>query len=442
MNYPSKRPPENERRFTSAAVENAIHTVSADIADPELRWLFENCLPNTLDTTIHYDDTNGPDTFLITGDIDAMWLRDSAAQMWPYLRFINDDAKLQTLFIGLIRRQAKCVRLDPYANAFCREPVLGEWQSDQTEMKPGVHERKWELDSLCYFLRLSFGYYETTGDLSAFDDEWIHAVELIFQTLEDQQQGRGYTFQRKTLLAFETRYHHGDGPPGNPCGLVQSGFRPSDDACLLPFHIPGNCFAAVVLKQTAALCEKLEAAELTEKFLRLSDQIDAAIRKHGLCPHPNGTEALAYETDGFGGHVFMDDANIPSLLSLPYLGWCAPDDPLYLNTRAVVLSEANPYFFSGNAGKGTGGPHIGPNYIWPMSIIMRALTATDDEEILQCLRALKSTHAGTGFMHESFHKNDPADFTREWFSWVNSLFGELILTLWETRKNLLREALK
>lgn len=437
MAFLSKRPPENQRRFISPAVEEAIRRVSADIADPELAWLFQNCLPNTLDTTVHYD-AGRPDTFLITGDIDAMWLRDSAAQVWPYLRFINEDAELKNLFVGLIHRQTRCILLDPYANAFYREPVTGEWQTDHTEMKPGVHERKWEMDSLCYFLRLSFGYYETTGDLSVFDNDWIKAVELIFQTLENQQRGDGYTFQRETLLAFETRYHHGEGPPGNPCGLVQSGFRPSDDACLLPFHVPGNCFAAVVLKQTAELCRKLDAREIAAQCRTLSKQIDGAVREHAVSCHPNGNDILVYEVDGFGGRIFMDDANIPSLLSLPYLGWCAADDPLYLNTRAVVLSEANPYFFAGSAGKGTGGSHIGPGYVWPMSIIMRALTSTNDDEIRCCLRMLKDTHAGSGFMHESFYKDNAEDFTREWFSWVNTLFGELILTLWEDRRELLQ----
>lgn len=441
MIYPSKRPPENQRRFISPAVEEAVQTVSAAIADPELAWLFQNCLPNTLDTTVFYDDTDGSDTFLITGDIPAMWLRDSAAQVWPYLRFVRQDDRLKNLLAGLIRRQAECILLDPYANAFYREPTTGEWQSDHTEMKPGVHERKWELDSLCYFLRLSAGYRNASGDISVFNKNWTRAVELIVRTLKDQQEGTGYTFQRETLLAFETRYHGGKGPPGSPCGLIQSGFRPSDDACILPFHVPSNCFAVVVLNQTADICRELGAGELAGQCSALSQKINSAIREHAVSRHPNGGDVLAYEIDGFGGRIFMDDANIPSLLSLPYLGWCTSGDPVYLHTRSVVLSESNPYFFSGSAGEGTGGPHIGPDYIWPMSIIMRALTSTDENEILRCLQMLKSTHAGTGLMHESFHKDNPSSFTRAWFSWANTLFGELILTLWDNRRELLRKTL-
>ena len=125
----------------------------------------------------------------------------------------------------------------------------------------------------------------------------------------------------------------------------------------------------------------------------------------------------------------MDDSNAPSLLSLAYLGDVKPNDPIYRNTRKFVLSDSNPYFFKGKAGEGIGGPHIGYDMIWPMSIMMRAFTSLDDAEIQNCMVSLMNTDAGTGFIHESFNKDDPKNFTRAWFAWQNTLFGELVLKL-------------
>jgi meiotically up-regulated gene 157 (Mug157) protein len=104
----------------------------------------------------------------------------------------------------------------------------------------------------------------------------------------------------------------------------------------------------------------------------------------------------------------------------------------------MAWSTSNPYFFKGSAAEGIGGPHVGLDMIWPMSIIMCALTSTDQEEIRQCLRWLKTTHADTGFIHEAFNKDNPAQFTRSWFAWANSLFGELIVKLSRERPSLLR----
>jgi len=442
----SRRPAPMERRFRSAAVDALIETVAAQIADPELAALFENCAPNTLDTTVdfRFDDDGAPDTHVITGDIDAMWLRDSAAQVWPFLSLARADAELRAMLAGVVRRQARNVVLDPYANAFYREPVLGHWRDDRTEMRPGVHERKWELDSLAYFFRLSHGYWRATDDLSPFDETWRRAVAAAFATLRvEQRAGEGplrspYTFERPGGSCLP---HGGYGLPSRNCGLVRCGFRPSDDMVKLPFLVPANAMTMAALRDLAALLDALRHVDLAREARAIASEIADALELHAVVEHPRHGEIWAYEVDGRGARHLMDDANVPSLLSLPYLGVCAKDDPRYLRTRAFCLGAGNPHFVSGSAAAGIGSPHTGPGTIWPMALSMQALTARDDAEIVACLRALVATHAGTGFMHESFHADDPARFTRPWFAWANTLFGELILTLHRERPHLLRESM-
>lgn len=443
----SQRPPVSERRFTNAAIESLIARVSADIADPELAWLFANCLPNTLDTTIdHRVSADGrPDTYVITGDIDAMWLRDSAAQVWPYLPLARTDSALRTLIAGVIRRQADGILLDPYANAFYRDPVLGKWKNDGTQMLPGVHERKWELDSLAYFFRLSHGYWTSTGDTSPFDADWLRAVASIFALLHVEQSSGDpagpvrspYSFVRDGRV-FESLPLGGYGLPSRNCGLIRTGFRPSDDLVAFPFLVPANAMMAVALNHLADLLVVLHHDAFAAEAHAFASGITESLETHAVVQHPVHGEIWAYEIDGLGGVNLMDDANIPSLISLPYLGFCAKDDPRYLRTRAFLLSTDNPQYVAGKAASGIGGPHTGPGTIWPMALTMQALTSTSDAEILQCLRYLKTTHAGTGFMHESFNGNDAAKFTRKWFAWANTLFGELLVTLHQQRPHLLR----
>jgi len=446
QDYPSQRPPLGQRKFVSDAVEATIDRVTRDIAEPELAWMFENCYPNTLDTTVRLGTTDGrPDTFVITGDIPAMWLRDSTAQVWPYLPLAKQDEKLKQLLAGVIHRQAHCILIDPYANAFNDGPTGSPWASDLTQMKPELHERKWEIDSLCYPVRLAYGYWRTTGDASVLDRDWQAAAKLSVQTFREQQrkQGHGpYRFQRTTAVAYDTVPLGGYGNPTRKIGLIHSIFRPSDDACIYPLLVPSNLFAVASLMQlremfTTEIGDRSFAAECEE----LAEEVAAAVREYATLQHPKYGRLYAYEVDGFGNALFMDDANVPSLLSLPYLGVTDTADPIYQATRRFLLSEDNPYFFRGDAGEGIGGPHVGLEMIWPLGIIMRALTSTDDAEILHCLRTLKATHAGTGFMHESFHQDDPTNFTRAWFAWANTLFGELIVTLHRERPQLLRTPL-
>ena len=437
--YVSKRPELAKRNFTSQAVEEAIGKTKAKIKDPKLAWMFENCFPNTLDTTVEFQMKDGkPDTFVITGDIHAMWLRDSSAQVWPYLQFANQDENLKTLLAGVINRQTKCVLLDPYANAFNKELIPGEWMKDKTDMKPGLHERKWEIDSLCYTVRLAYNYWKTTGDAAVFDGDWQKAAALIYKTFIDQQRKDGlgpYKFQRVTDRQLDTVSNNGWGHPLKPVGLINSTFRPSDDASTYGFLIPSNLFAVISLRQMSEISKKITGDKaFAEKCLALANEVEKAIQKYAVVNHPKYKKVYAFEVDGFGNATFMDDANVPSLLALPYLGCVELNDPVYQNTRKLVWSNDNPYFFKGNAGEGIGGPHVGYDMVWPMSIIMYAMTSTDDQQIAQCVKTLVTTDGDTGFMHETFHKDDPTKYSRHWFAWANTLFGELILKLVNSNK--------
>ncbi len=434
----NNRPPKEQRLFSSQAVEEKIEEVTNLLTNEKLVQMFANCFPNTLDTTVHFTDEDGdglPDTFVYTGDIHAMWLRDSGAQVFPYVRLAKHDKHLQQILAGVIRRQLKCILLDPYANAFNLEPnPNGEWMKDLTKMRPELHERKWEVDSPCYALRLAYDYWHQTGDTSIFGDHlWTSAVEKIVATFRDQQRKEGhgqYRFQRITGRATDTMVNDGWGAPVKPVGLIASAFRPSDDATTLLFLIPSNFMAVTQLRHTAEILTKVNRnTSLANECRQLADEVERALKQYAVCQHPKYGAIYAYEVDGYGSQMLMDDANVPSLLALAYMGDVAIDDSIYQNTRRFVLSKDNPWYFSGKAGEGIGGPHIGYDMIWPMSIMMRAFTSQDDKEIKHCIEMLMTTDANTGFMHESFHKDDATHFTRPWFAWQNTLFGELIIKL-------------
>ena len=434
--YVSLRPSASKRSFISKAVDAAIEEAKPKIKDEKLRWMFENCFPNTLDTTVRYRVKNGrPDTFVITGDIDAMWLRDSSAQVWPYLPLMKKDKDLQLMVAGLVNRQTECILIDPYANAFNDGPLGSYWETDHTQhMVKELHERKWEIDSLCYPIRLAYHYWKTTGDASVFSDEWLQAIANVLKTFKEQQRkddAKGpYRFQRKTERALDTMTNDGWGNPVKPVGLIASAFRPSDDATTFQFLVPSNFFAVTSLRKAAEILNTVNRKPaLAKECTALADEVEKALKKYAVCNHPKYGKIYAFEVDGFGNQLLMDDANVPSLIALPYLGDVKVTDPIYQNTRKFVWSEDNPYFFKGSAGEGIGGPHIGYDMIWPMSIMMKAFTSQNDAEIKTCIKMLMDTDAGTGFIHESFNKNDPKNFTRAWFAWQNTLFGELILKL-------------
>lgn len=433
------RPPPGARAFTSPAVEQAIVDLQRRLGSKGLRGklgqMIGNCLPNTLDTTVELGTLDGrPDTFVITGDIHAMWLRDSTAQVWPYLALAREDPRLRLLLRGVVERQIRCVLIDPYANAFNRDLVHSpEHADDHTEMKPGVFERKWELDSLCSVIRLSHGYWRATGDTAPFDSRWHAAMKLIVATMRTQQRKHGpgpYRFQRNTSWSPDSAPGNGYGNPIRANGLIVSLFRPSDDATIFPFLVPSNMYAVVALRQLATMLASIaKDGEAAIQSRALAREVELALAAHAAVEHPRRGGVWAYEVDGFGSRVFMDDANVPSLLSLPYLGWCRADHPTYRRTRALLLSEDNPWFRRGRAAEGIGSPHTPGNRIWPIAIAMRALTSGNDCEIADCVRALATTDAGTGFIHEAFDAGDPAQFSRPWFAWANSLFGELMLAI-------------
>jgi len=433
--FPDARPPLSARKFRSPVVEQFIADISKRISDPELATIFRNCFPNTLDTTVQQGTFDGkPDTLVITGDIDAMWLRDSSAQVWPYLPFAAREERLRALIEGIIRRQTRCILIDPYANAFMADlatttPLV--WAvHDDTVMHQGVGERKWELDSLCYPIRLAHEYWKRTGDTSPFDANWHQSLRLTVKTLREQQRKHDdgpYRYRSESVLEGADN-KDGYGPSIRPVGLIASRFRPSDDPCVYQFLIPSNLFAVTALGLLSEMAHRvLHDDALANDAHTLAQEIQDALKKFGTATSEGGT-IWAYEVDGSGHQLLMDDSNVPSLLALPYLK-SSPDAALYERTRTFVWSAKNPWFFRGTAGEGIGGPHIGKDMIWPMSQIMYAQTSTSDQEIRKCIRMLKISAMGTGMMHESYNKNDPSNFTRSWFAWANTLFGELIATL-------------
>ncbi len=426
---PWERPAPADRCARSEAIERRIQAAAARIADPGLRRLFQATLPNTLDTTIVAGGTDRrPDTFVLTGDIEAMWLRDSSAQVWPYLASIAEDPALDRLIRGVIHRQTDQVLLDPYANAFLADDRPSGWAADEAEMRPGVHERKWEPDSLAAFMRLSTGYWHASRSLRPFDPAWRRALLLCVQTVRAEQRldaGSSYRFRRPEGDPTDEVPRGGLGAPTRPDGMVHGAFRPSDDASALPLNVPVNLALAAALDAVAPLAAAAGEPGASDDARALAAEIRAGVESDGTAQVGSDT-IWAYEIDGLGGRLLMDDANVPSLLSLPYLGACDPADPTYLATRRWLLSAANPWWFRGHAGDGVGSPHTGPRRAWPIAIAMRGLTASSDAERIAAIRVLGATHAGTFLAHESFDVDDPRQFTRPWFAWANSLVGELL----------------
>jgi meiotically up-regulated gene 157 (Mug157) protein len=417
--------------------------------DKQLATMFINCFPNTLDTTVDFTKMNDGsfDTFIITGDILAMWLRDSTNQVYPYIPFINKDSHLKNMIEGLINRQIKSVLLDAYANAFNKENDGSPFLNSDETYKLGfldtfvpalttyLHERKFEIDSLCSVIRLSYSYFKIVNNVEIFKKaEWKTAMFSILEILKNQQKGSeedqppAYFFKRTTSNPLDTLLW-GVGSPARRTGMCKTPFRPSDDATTLPFNIPVNAMTVVSLKQLSELFNLIGEKQKAEEAIKLSQEIEQGIKKFGIANHPIYGLIYAYEVDGFGSAYFMDDAGIPSLLSLPYLEFTQKTDVVYQRTRKFILSDYNPYYSNGTEADGIGSPHIGIGHIWPMSIIMRAMTSDDDQEILNCLQLLKKSSANTGFIHESFWKNNVYQYTRPWFAWANSLFGELILSI-------------
>jgi len=411
---------------TPQSVHRLIETVRRKLADmPKAADIFATCITNTLHRTIQ----RWPDgtTYVITGDIPAMWLRDSAAQVRPYILLAREDREIAQMIQGLIERQFRFILLDPYANAFNSAPNGMGHQDDLTEMSPWIWERKYEIDSLCYPIQLSYLLWKNAGLTSHFNDTFRQAIELILRVWR-RERDSGYRFQRRNCPPSDTLIRDGRGAETRYTGMTWSGFRPSDDACRYGYLVPSNMFAVVVLRYLQEIGrEVLNDERFVQSAASLAEEIDRGIREFAVCDHPEFGRIYAYECDGMGRVVWMDDANVPSLLSIPYLGYASADDPVYRNTRKFVLSRHNPYYYEGSAARGIGSPHTPPGYVWHIAIAMEGLTADDPESKRRQLRLMVDTDGGTGMMHEGFDANDPKRFTRAWFSWANMMFCELVL---------------
>lgn len=399
---------------------------------PALAPLAEPCFLNTIQTTVKRLEDGS--YFVITGDIPAMWLRDSAAQVKPYIKYAPSSPELQQILEGVIDKQAECVCIDPYANAF-NATANYAGAKDDTLLDSRVWERKYEVDSLCAPLYLAHEYWKITHKQNIFSNTFYDMLRKILNifSLEQNHALSSYYFRRTNCPHSDTLPWRGNGRPVNVTGMTWSGFRPSDDACKFGYLIPSNMMAKVALSYGAEILETVyHDPELSEKFTCLADEIYWGIEDYGVVNHPKYGEIYAYETDGFGNYNLMDDANSPSLLAMPYLGYCAKESKRYQNTRRFILSKDNPYYAEGTFAKGVGSPHTPNGYIWPIGLTMQALTSNDRQEILSCLEMLSKTHAQTNFMHESFDPNCPEKFTREWFAWANTLFAQLLIELKDT----------
>ncbi|MFC5704068.1 glycoside hydrolase family 125 protein [Cohnella faecalis] len=421
----SLRPPE---------LPDSVRAVLAEAEErlagrPKLLNLFRNCFPNTLETAAKLMDDGT--TFVLTGDIPAMWLRDSVEQVIHYVPLAAGDPGLQRIIGGLIKRHMACILIDPYANAFNETANDWHWNAaDGTDMGPWVWERKFELDSMCFSIRLAYLYWKETGLADIFNADFKKAMRTIVDVWRTEQRHgelSEYRFTRDDGEAEDSLPNGGLGMPVNYTGMIWSGFRPSDDPCDFHYNVPANLFAAVSLRQLGEIAKWVFRDEpFVREIARMEAEVRRGVELYGIYRHPEFGPIYAYETDGFGNYCLMDDAGTPGLLSIPYLDPSLADDPVYANTRRFALSRSNPFYYEGKAARGIGSPHTPPNYIWHMALSMQGLTASDPAEKLEMIAMLEATDAGTGYMHEGFHADDPAQFTRSWFVWSNSLFSQLV----------------
>lgn len=393
---------------------------------PAIASLIKQCFLNTIETTVKQleDDSY----FVITGDIPAMWLRDSAAQVRPYIKYCREDEYLSEIIEGIIAKQVELVLIDPYANAFNDSPN-GKGHKDNTKLNSSVWERKYEVDSLCAPIYLLYTYWKETKKEIPFTKQVKEMIQIIINTFKTEQnhENSSYSFQRYHCVASDTLINDGKGAPVAKTGMTWSGFRPSDDCCIYGYLIPANMMAVTALKYAEEIAEKVyQDSNLAKECFELAQEIDYGIKNYGIIEHPKHGRMYTYETDGKQNYLLMDDANAPSLLSMPYIGYCEKTDEFYQNTRKFILSKDNPYYVEGTYAKGVGSPHTPEGYVWHIGIVMQALTSTDREEVLECLEMISKTHAGTNYMHESFDPNNPEKYSRFWFAWANTLFAELL----------------
>ncbi|HEV3156935.1 MAG TPA: glycoside hydrolase family 125 protein [Candidatus Baltobacteraceae bacterium] len=386
----------------------SIARVAADFrnSNGHLQEMFRTALLDTSQlATVAPDGT----AYVRTGDIPAEWLRDASAQVRPYLFFARGDMQVTGLLRGIIAREGKYLQIDPYANAFT--------------LDYHVWEQKFELDSLAYPITLAWTYWKVTGDASVFTGDLSLGLDRVLDTMErEQDHSRNSKYLHPELVG-------GKGRPVGYTGMIWTGFRPSDDACQYNYLIPSEMMAVVALGDL----EQVER-EVYHNLIKanraktLRDEVQSGIQTYGIVFTPNYGYIYAYEVDGLGNAVTMDDANIPSLLSSPYFGYTRDTDPVYQNTRRFLLSKDNPYFYIGKVARGIGSAHTNDGYVWPLALLMQGFTAPGAAERRTVLDELLASDPGDHLLHESFDPNDPTRYSRKDFGWPNALFSEFILT--------------
>ena len=346
-------------------------------------------------------------TYVQTGDIPAMWLRDSAAQTIPYIRFVTSYPALRYEFFGVVERDAKNILVDPHAEAFSADYH--------------VWEGKWEIDSLAWPVMLVFLYYAYSHDRSIFTPTLHRALQTIVTTLQCEQHHAScshYSWPQPVPT-------HNEYNPNT--GMIWSAFRPSDDPVTYRFNVPQNAFAVVAMRLLATFArdsygdDKLAAAATT-----LANEVQVGVERYGRTWDAAHGWMYVYETDGYGNDNLMDDANIPNLTALPLIGWCANDDPVYMDTRGFTLSTSNPYYFSGKYATGLGSPHTPAGWVWPLGIVGAAMTTHNRHDVTNSIEMLDESDTLNGLMHESVDPNDPSRFTRPEFGWANAFWADLL----------------
>ena len=410
------------------AVKNRIDYYAGKLGNPALRELYVNCCASTLETAVRKcaDGTY----FVLTGDIPAMWLRDSSAQVNHYLTVANDP-EVAEIIEGVIRRQLMYIEIDPYANAFNIEPNGEGHKEDLPKINDWVFERKYEVDSLCYPLRLLYLYWKKTGRTGIIKEKLPAVMRIILnQWRIEQRHGElspYYFIRMEGGTELDDFPNGGRGADVAYTGMTWSAFRPSDDGCVYGYLTASEMFAVVTLGYAA---EMLRSAcgdtDLADECDALRNEIDSGIKNYCIVSHEKYGRIFACETDGYGNYSMIDDANVPSLLSIPYIGYASADDEIYKNTRRFLLSKDNPYYYSGKYAEGVGSPHTPPNYVWHLALVMQGLTSTDAEEKRELLGIIASTDAGKRHLHEGFNVDNPYEYTREWFTWPEALFAEFV----------------
>ncbi len=427
-------------------LEKIIDSVMAcDSLSERARSIFAGCYKDVIQKTVRFMDDES--VHVITGDIPAMWLRDSACQMLSYFSPARNCGPLASLLVGVSKRQFNLINTDPYANAFNMEADGSCYSKDDTQMGPMVWERKYELDSLCYPIWFSYKLWKEIGVTEQFDDSFLNASEKILEVIRTEQyheERSEYFFRRSGCRYFDTLSRDGRGTAvKSGIGLVWSGFRPSDDACTFGYNIPSNMLCATVmgeLSEIAGMLAALSKGETGKKYLKdakriefifrearaIETEIGEAIEKYGVADLGD-RKVYAYETDGYGQYLVMDDANMPSLLSMKFMGYEPKDMAVYEATRELILSRDNPYYYKGETLEGIGSPHTRAGYAWPIALAVQGLTDERGEKKRQLIEMIAGSDADTGCIHESIDVDDPKKYSREWFSWANVMYCLLVM---------------